>query len=108
GVSEEAVDRHLDFRLALKTLRHLDPRALWRFKREFRTLHDLHHPNLVRIDELVEHQGQWFFTMELVPAVNFHTYVRGAPTPLHRDDTWAARPSAKRATDEIPRPPTLP
>ena len=27
---------------------------------------ELHHPNLVRLFDLRQHEGQWFFTMELV------------------------------------------
>ena len=97
GVVFEVIDRVREVRVALKTLRHLDPRALYRFKREFRALHDLHHPNLVRIDELVEERGQWFFTMELVRGVDFLEYVRNGALGESLADTIAYSPRARNS-----------
>ncbi len=79
GVVYEALDRHHNSRVALKTLRSLNPDALLRFKNEFRALQDLQHTNLVRLGELLEENGQWWFTMELLQGVDFLTYVREAP-----------------------------
>jgi len=78
GVVYEAHDVEKDERVALKTLQTMDAEALFRFKREFRTLHGIEHPNLVRLGELVEHEGIWFFTMELVPGTDFlgHVWTR--------------------------------
>jgi len=72
----EVLDREQDKRVALKTLRNLDPKALLRFKHEYRALLDLRHPNLVRLGELIEEDGQWFFTMELIEGTHFYDYVR--------------------------------
>jgi serine/threonine protein kinase len=77
GVVYEALDVERGQKVALKTLRAFSADALFRFKREFRVLQALHHPNLVNLGELIEEGGQWFFTMELVDGVNFVKYVRG-------------------------------
>ncbi len=79
GVVFEAVDETSGERVALKTLRDLDPQALYRLKREFRNLEGIRHQNLVSLGELIEAQGQWFFTMELVEGVDFLSYVRPPP-----------------------------
>ncbi len=76
GVVFEALDRERQVRVALKTLRYMDAEMLSRFKREFRALQDLHHPNLVNLGELIEEGGQWFYTMELIDGVHFLEWVR--------------------------------
>src|SRR5262245_51726386 len=76
GVVYEALDRERNVRVALKTLRTLDAEALTRFKNEFRSLQDIQHPNLVSLGELLEENGQLFFTMELVRGVDFFEWVR--------------------------------
>src|SRR3954462_13605127 len=76
GVVYEVVDRERGSHLALKMLAHMEPDPRLRFKNEFRSLQDIHHPNLVRLDELLEEDGQLFFTMELVHGVHFLDHVR--------------------------------
>ncbi len=73
----EAWDRDRGAAVALKTLRHLHPQAIARFKHEFRALQDIDHPNLVSIGELLEEDGHLFFTMELVRGRDFLTWTGG-------------------------------
>ncbi|WZO98998.1 protein kinase [Isosphaeraceae bacterium EP7] len=78
GVVFEAIDRERDLVVALKTIRDFDPSALYWFKKEFRVLENVVHPNLVRLWELFSDGDRWFFTMELVHGTNFFDFVRPA------------------------------
>jgi hypothetical protein len=76
GVVYEALDRERSVSVALKTLNAIGPDALYRFKTEFRALQDLRHRNVVDLGELIESDGTWFFTMELVQGQDILSYVR--------------------------------
>jgi len=69
----DALDVERNVRVALKTL---SPRALFRFKQEFRSLAGLDHPNLIQLHELVAEDDLWFFTMDFVPGVELMDWVR--------------------------------
>jgi tRNA A-37 threonylcarbamoyl transferase component Bud32/tetratricopeptide (TPR) repeat protein len=71
GTVYEAVDRRRNARVALKILEIQDAEARYRFKREFRALARLSHPNLVTLYELHAAEEPWYFTMELVDGVDF-------------------------------------
>ncbi len=85
GVVYRARDRDRGAVVALKTLARADPAGLYRFKREFRTLADTIHPNLVALHELVAEDDQWFFTMELIDGVDFLSHVRGLLPSAEQD-----------------------
>ncbi|HTJ42448.1 MAG TPA: protein kinase [Kofleriaceae bacterium] len=76
----EAFDRARGETIALKTLSRADGATLARFKREFRALQSIAHPNLVSLRELVRDGDQWFFTMELVGGKHFIEHVRDRGT----------------------------
>ena len=76
GVVYRVFDRLLGRELALKLLRQASGRDLFRFKREFRALADIVHPNLIALHELHANGGDWYFTMELVEGVSFIDWTR--------------------------------
>ena len=113
GTVYEAVDGETrpPRRVALKLLRNASPDAIVRFKREFRSLQDLHHPNLVTLGELVSEGNGWFFTMELVQGEDFVSWVTSLPSlrppgsgalspPLPEGDTERPGPASAYGFDE--------
>jgi hypothetical protein len=78
GAVYEARDLRDSSAVALKVLRATDPDAIYRFKREFRLLSGILHPNLARLDELVAAGDRFFIVMELVRGVPFDEYVAGS------------------------------
>ena len=77
GVVYEAFDPVRNEVVALKALRHATPEALYRFKREFRSLTNIAHRNLVRLYELMAEGEQWLVSMELIRGTTFIEHVRG-------------------------------
>ena len=84
GVVYRVYDRERDVRVALKVLPHGDPAALIRFKREFRSLASIVHPNLVELYELFADDDRWFFTMAAIDGVDFLQWNRPAGLDVER------------------------
>ena len=77
GEVYEVWDREWEAPVALKRLTRTGPKQLARFKREFRSLANVSHPNLASLYELVVGDAHSFFTMELVEGVDLLSWVRG-------------------------------
>ncbi|HEX5660068.1 MAG TPA: serine/threonine-protein kinase, partial [Polyangiales bacterium] len=87
GTVYRALDRTRGTVVAVKQLKHVEARALFNFKAEFRKLVNLSHPNLLQLYELVARGDDWLLTMELVEGTDFLRYVRPS------DDSDAASAS---------------
>jgi serine/threonine protein kinase len=106
GVVHRVRDVERQETLALKTMTRLDAAALLRFKREFRALADITHPNVVQLYELFSEGDQWFFTMELVDGSDLLAWVHSSlsmPPPArsgttHADADAAIADSGEHAT----------
>lgn len=66
GVVYEAFDTLRNRDVALKMLTQADADSVARFKREFRSLAELRHPNLASLYELIVLGDDWTLSMELV------------------------------------------
>jgi Cdc6-like AAA superfamily ATPase len=86
GVVYEVHDAVRNEVVALKTLRRAHATDIYRLKREFRSLADVAHPNLVSLYELVVDETDCFFTMELVNGVTLVEYIRGRSRESARID----------------------
>lgn len=104
GVVFEAFDRERQARVALKTLRHIGPAALYAFKKEFRSLAGLYHENLIPLYQLFADDGRWYFSMELIEdAADLLTYVRAVrppPSTLAETSSGGARTEPADSGDE--------
>jgi eukaryotic-like serine/threonine-protein kinase len=82
GVVFSAYDARAEAHVALKWLRNSDANTIARFKREFRALTDVSHPNLIAFRELLTVAGEWFFTMDLIDGIEMLRWVRPASPAL--------------------------
>ena len=80
GIVYEAFDRERSELVALKTLSRVDPAGIYDLKKEFRSLADVRHTNVVSLYDIVNEAGFWFFTMELVYGTPFSEFVAAAGT----------------------------
>lgn len=84
GVVYRARQRSLNRLVAVKVLvagEFADSEARRRFQAEAAAAARLRHPNIVAIYEIGEHEGQPFFSMELVEGRTFADLVRDGPIP---------------------------
>ncbi len=84
GTVYEAVHEKLDRRAALKVIKSgaiAGEVERQRFEDEARLLAQLHHPNIVQIFEVGEHEGQPFFSMEFCPEGTLRTQVSDDTSP---------------------------
>ena len=112
GAVYEVEDLATSGRVALKVMLDDDARRLLRFKQEFRVVAELHHPNLVCLFDLGQHEGRWFFTMELVQGQDLFAVLWPEDAPGERTSTStvaaaSAAPlsSASEVTEELERRP---
>ncbi|MDP2304729.1 MAG: AAA family ATPase [Pseudomonadota bacterium] len=76
GVVYRALDLSSAEHVALKMLHHGGPEQQRALKREFRSLADVRHPNLVLLYELFAEATPTFLTMELLDGVDLLTFLR--------------------------------
>ena len=104
GIVYEVDDRARGQVVALKTLRRRRGDEIYQFKREFRNLADVAHPNLAALYDLVVDDEQCFFTMELVEGTTFVDHVRqGASPTTIAERIRAALPQLVDAVHELHR-----
>jgi WD40 repeat protein/serine/threonine protein kinase len=76
--------------VALKVLREsgtLESGELERFRRDAEALAQLHHPNIVQVWDVGEHEGKPFFSMEYCDGGSLDKYLAGTPVPAHEAAT---------------------
>ena len=101
GVVYEVHDRRRNEVVALKTLLRAAAADIYRLKREFRSLTDIAHTNLVSLYELIVDGTNCFFTMELVQGVNFVEYVRGSASAAAPLDAQRIRHAFRQLVEGV-------
>jgi serine/threonine protein kinase/tetratricopeptide (TPR) repeat protein len=80
GIVYEARDRQQAHHVALKVLRHHGADDVYRLKREYRTLQEIAHPNIVQIQGLYLEDAVAFLAMELLSGPPFMVMAASSPS----------------------------
>src|ERR1700677_3987400 len=78
GTVYRAIDRRTGEAVALKLLSTgpaLHPTAALRMAREFEALHEINHPNVVRVFDTGVHEGYPYLAMELVDGLDLRSWL---------------------------------
>ncbi|NQT15878.1 MAG: serine/threonine protein kinase, partial [Planctomycetes bacterium] len=100
GVVYKARQEGLNRLVALKMILaggHADEESLRRFQAEAEAVAKLHHPNIVQIHEIGQHEGRPFFALEYVDGGTLHERLAG--TPLLPRDAAELTEQLARAVD---------
>src|SRR5207245_1748748 len=84
GVVYKAKQLGLNRTVALKMIlagAHAGATELARFRAEAEAVAQLHHPNIVQIHAVGEHQGRPFFVLEYVDGGSLAAFTAGKPQP---------------------------
>ncbi len=103
GTVFDAFDEVTRSRVAVKSLRQVDPQRLFCFKQEFRLLADCRHTNLVRYYELFQDRERWYLAMEHVDGVDVMSHVRGSEMPAIDSTTMTHSASVEMPWEGGPR-----
>jgi predicted ATPase/tetratricopeptide (TPR) repeat protein len=84
GTVYRGVDTHTEQTVAIKQLKLevYQPENIERFKREGDALRDLNHPNIVKMLDMFEHEGQYYLVMEYVSGGDLATLLKQGQMPL--------------------------
>ncbi|CAM3466714.1 serine/threonine protein kinase [Corallococcus sp. ZKHCc1 1396] len=103
GTVYRARDRRTNDEVALKLLStgpSLDDRAARRLVREFETLADLAHPNVVKVFEAGVHEGWPYLAMELIEGLTLRHYLDVSTGQLQSATPLSRAPLSIRRTED--------
>src|SRR5215218_6742735 len=110
GTVYRAVDRRTNESVALKLLSAgpaLDPRAARRLAREFETLAELAHPNVVKVFDTGVYQGYPYLAMELIEGLTLRHYLSMKTEDLASSSKPFSITSAERRRLEMGETPSM-